>query len=625
MSAIGDLVITLSAQTGAFSRGIRGAQADLMSLSGSAKRTGAEVAGFSARMQAIGGKLGGLKAAVAGIGTAIAANRAVSAIKDQMDQIDELSKASRRLGISAREFIGLQHAANLSGVAVDQLTTGMQKLLKLVSEASRGGSQADVFERLGLSVASLKAMPVNEMMQQIASAINRVDDAAEKAEIAMDLFGRSGGSMLSLFEGGAAGLQAAAAEVERLGLAVSDMDAKGIEAANDALTKMQERASVAARSMAVGLAPAIKEVADAITWLTGGGVDTPPIVQPKTMPVQDILQSLVDAGPNVGAKQLRSARNMIYESMQDLRLKLPEDKLEDVASAVRIAYDAIERLQLGTGNAADNMALLHVQLLRVRDALGITAAEAAKAQKVLDDQQASAAKAAAERAAALTEKREQAQQNILEAAQEALDTFGMTDPQRAAFEMKQLGGTPEEIQKVLDLYRQLHEMQEQAALAEAGEALRDRLATPVEAAMEKLREAENMFATGSIDAETRRRAVGEQFDALSPSTEIRKKLDELQTLYDAGKISQDGLFRATEAYLKLAQKPTKDEPVPGVAALEKGSADAYSAIVSAMQKSQQEKGLDAVEKNTADTAGLLGEIADIMREERDGGQPIPTA
>lgn len=143
--------------------------------------------------------------------------------------------------------------------------------------------------------------------------------------------------------------------------------------------------------------------------------------------------------------------------------------------------------------------------------------------------------------------------------------------------------------------------------------------------MKKLREAENMFAAGSIDQETRRRAVAEQFDALSPSTEIRKKLDELQTLYDAGKISQDGLFRATEAYLKLAQKPTKDEAVPGIAALEKGSADAYSAIVSAMQKSQQEKGLDAVEKNTADTAGLLGEIADIMREERVGGQPIPNA
>jgi hypothetical protein len=110
---------------------------------------------------------------------------------------------------------------------------------------------------------------------QIADALNGVTNPADRARIALDIFGRSGLAMTNITKEGSAGLRALMADAEALGLTVDREMAAKVEAANDAVTRLKSAFAGLGRTMAVELAPALKSVVDLLTQLvsiTGQGV-----------------------------------------------------------------------------------------------------------------------------------------------------------------------------------------------------------------------------------------------------------------------------------------------------------------------------------------------------------------
>jgi len=249
MATIGSLVVNLGLASASFSSGLKSAQSSLSK--------------FQSGITSFATSTTGILTGVAGaFGVAIGANAMKTLIGGQMEAIDQVAKLSDRLGITTEALVGLQHGADLAGVSAEQLTGGLEKMLNAIGTAAdEGGATAKAFEEMGLSARTLSGMDSGEAFTQIAESLKNITNPAERARLAMDVFGKSGQALLPLMMSGADGLKAAQQEAERLGLTFSRVDAAKVEAANDALTRMSAVFTGVGRTLAIELAPFIDALA----------------------------------------------------------------------------------------------------------------------------------------------------------------------------------------------------------------------------------------------------------------------------------------------------------------------------------------------------------------------------
>lgn len=235
---------------------------------------GGDVSGLdkaATKAQGIVGKLGtGINsqvthlAAYAAAATAAGAALGVGLVAKSMETIDVQSKLAARLNGTVAELQALVHAGDLAGVSQETLATAIGKMNQRLAEAARTGSGAtyEALQRLGLSAAEFIALPVNERLATLADRFKALGyNTAQQADSLKQL-GVRGQELLSLFEGGGDGIRDATKDVQAFGVAVSDIDAAEVEAANDAWTTARLLLTGIGNQLAVRLAPIIKDVGD---------------------------------------------------------------------------------------------------------------------------------------------------------------------------------------------------------------------------------------------------------------------------------------------------------------------------------------------------------------------------
>lgn len=163
------------------------------------------------------------------------------------EDIDHASKSARAFGTDMGTWQGIVHAADLAGVGVEQLESGLARFRKQVDG------------------------PIDEALFKLAHQLEGIQDPGERARVLVDNFGKSGLKMAGLFEGGEEGLRALVAEAEKLGFAMSDADGKAIEEANDAVRRTEKAVDGLWNKLVVALAPAFTLIANNLTnWITMG-------------------------------------------------------------------------------------------------------------------------------------------------------------------------------------------------------------------------------------------------------------------------------------------------------------------------------------------------------------------
>ena len=133
MSAVvGALRAVLSLESAAFTSGLKQAQSGLAGFASSAKKMGSTLQKIGAVMS------------IAGVGMA-------AGIRSQLNLADDMSKAAQKFGVPIEQLSALKYAADLSGVSLDTLGTGLRKLSQNMDSASRGNKVAtDLFKRIGV-------------------------------------------------------------------------------------------------------------------------------------------------------------------------------------------------------------------------------------------------------------------------------------------------------------------------------------------------------------------------------------------------------------------------------------------------------------------------------------------
>lgn len=239
-----------------FNRGIKSAESSMSKFKSMAG--GAAVAGIAAGFAA---------AAAAATGLAVG-------IKGALDLGGALSELSSRTGVAAGSLRVLQEAFDRGGIAAEKVGPVVNKLQRAIVEAGTGtGPAAQAFKSLGISVDSLRGMSATDQFQAIGQAIGALPDPASRAAAAMQIFGKSGGELLALFNNSGAMAEAANAVGAQAGILMqnADMFDKASDILNGIGTKLQGFFVGVADTLVPALMPLL-EAADGID-LSGMGQD----------------------------------------------------------------------------------------------------------------------------------------------------------------------------------------------------------------------------------------------------------------------------------------------------------------------------------------------------------------
>jgi hypothetical protein len=175
---------------------------------------------------------------------------------------DELLKTSQKVGVNIKALAGLQFAAKLADVEHAQLAKGLKFLSQNMTDAARGvGDGEAVFRRLGVTALTTAGQmrPTEDVLLDVAAAFAAAEDDAGKTEAAVKLFGKAGLELIPFLNQGKDGIKALMAEAGRLGLVMSEQDAKAAEKFNDELKTLE--AGVKGMTIAIGkeLIPVMNE------------------------------------------------------------------------------------------------------------------------------------------------------------------------------------------------------------------------------------------------------------------------------------------------------------------------------------------------------------------------------
>jgi hypothetical protein len=258
MATLGWLKIGVNTDTSQFGKGLKGAAHQLES--------------FKATMMGIAGT----------IGVAFGAKEIIDWVKGAGDAVAEAKTLGERVGMTSRAFQKLEYAAKLSHVDGETLTHSLEKMNeKLGDVATTGeGPAAEALKRFGLSARSLAMQGTEQAFFTLVDVLGKIQNPAERASVAVDLFGKSGAAMINMASQGSGQLQAMGEEAVRLGVAISDVDAAKVVEADVAMVKIGESVTGVANAIAINLAPFVTEVSDQFTtWMMSGTKSTSFIAQ----------------------------------------------------------------------------------------------------------------------------------------------------------------------------------------------------------------------------------------------------------------------------------------------------------------------------------------------------------
>ena len=239
MSQVGELNVRIGADTAGLNKGLNEARG--------------AVGGFN---QSLGTTLSNLKTmhvAIAGTVAAVA-----SFVKSSMDAVNAQTDLAKSLNTSYASLVTFNRAAQLTGV--NDATAGIRFFNRALSEASTGsGAAADVLKRLNINVNELAALPIDERVKLFGQRLSELVPITEQVSVASTFFGREAAKYLELLRDTSV-LEQAKKQMEALGLALSNIDAEVIGAADDEMSIFGLTVKAVGQQIALSVSPAIAEL-----------------------------------------------------------------------------------------------------------------------------------------------------------------------------------------------------------------------------------------------------------------------------------------------------------------------------------------------------------------------------
>jgi len=315
----------------------------------------------------IAGAIFSLKSALVGI-LSIGALGLIT--KQSLDATDNLAKMSRVLGISVKELAAFQLAAELGGMSLEGFAKASKAVSKNVFDfVIRGtGEAADAFNQLGISASDLRPIMNDQfaVMGLLSDRLKEMENGAIKTAVAVKLFGSRGADMLNALAGGSEFLKSVTREVELFGTALSDRAVRGVEEANDAMTRLSFFIRGVRDNLVSAFAPAITFVVDLIRNKFIGALDDSGLTVAawSTQVVLSVVKMVREANVAIGIFVLNTSANFkklsfLPQSVRDSFEKMAVGFTDGSLVVDKVLSDTIKTMQrwsLEAGKASNSVA-----------------------------------------------------------------------------------------------------------------------------------------------------------------------------------------------------------------------------------------------------------------------------
>lgn len=225
---------------------------------------GQSLSAFGNSLQSMGQRLALAFAGVTTVTTAAAAGL-VKLAKSGADAADAAGKAAQAAGLQIDAYGRLAFAAEQNDVAAEAFGAAMSKLNKAIGEAAAGGKEAAAkFSALGVSIKDThgRLRPTEDIVRDLAGAFAKMPDGAKKSAAAINLFGKSGASLLPFLNEGKQGLIDLGEQAEKLGIVFTAAESDIGDAMGDALSEVSRASKAIGDKIGLLFAPAITAAAE---------------------------------------------------------------------------------------------------------------------------------------------------------------------------------------------------------------------------------------------------------------------------------------------------------------------------------------------------------------------------
>ncbi len=223
---------------------------------GSIKRLGNSMQGVTGRVKNLRLAMGGLNKTFGAFGLIISGGAFVGLVKGAIDSADSFGKMADQTGIAANTLQAYVNAGKLAGVSQETIDKGLRRLAQSMREADQGvATYKDSFDALGISVRTTDGSfkTSEQVLGEVADRFASMENGATKAAISMEIFGRSGASLINMLNGGAASLK-------EFNYEVSDNFAQNAEYFNDQLAVLAIRFDGFRKQLTDALLPTLNSV-----------------------------------------------------------------------------------------------------------------------------------------------------------------------------------------------------------------------------------------------------------------------------------------------------------------------------------------------------------------------------
>ncbi len=181
---------------------------------------------------------------------------------------DEIAKMAKRTGMATEAISEMKYMADLSGTSLANMETSIRMMQRGLLDASQGvGMAKDALGMLGIKLEDIAGLKPEDQFWKIAFALAEVEDPSIKAALAMDLFGRSGTSLLPILDEGKEGLAKMKQEAKELNIVFSEDAAEAAEKFQDAKTKIGKALAGLSAEIIEDLVPSLTKLFDKLVGI----------------------------------------------------------------------------------------------------------------------------------------------------------------------------------------------------------------------------------------------------------------------------------------------------------------------------------------------------------------------
>lgn len=241
-----------------------GAAEGVMTSSG--KKMGRSMDTVRLAVDKVGTRIVAMGAAIGGV---VAGFVAMQRVVDGFSSGTELATLAARLDITAQSLSELSFVSSQFGIEQEELADIMKDLTEKIGDAASGGATyEEAFKRMGLVTKDLMDLNAEQQFLAVVDALGKMENQSSKTFTAMEIMSEGGFRVVEMAELSAKQIAEMRIEAQRLGVALSDVDANKIREATVAFRNVDKVIQGVVNRLVVELSPAIKDMSDKIIQMS---------------------------------------------------------------------------------------------------------------------------------------------------------------------------------------------------------------------------------------------------------------------------------------------------------------------------------------------------------------------